>query len=118
MVQAGPQRGGRPPGGVVEMRKGGLIRSQRGYEGGYWLGRPAEEITLLDISRVVDGELLTLRGESLAALDYPGAATALPDVAPDRGGGRGPSGLGDRGLAAVRGGRRQAAEGSRVTAEP
>ncbi|MFI2507329.1 RrF2 family transcriptional regulator [Streptomyces sp. NPDC018972] len=65
---------------VSELRKGGLVRSQRGCEGGYWLGRPAEEITLLDISHVVDGELLTLRGESLAALDYPGAATALPDV--------------------------------------
>ncbi|MGC0379609.1 Rrf2 family protein [Streptomyces sp. SAI-229] len=65
---------------VGELRKGGLVRSQRGCEGGYWLGRPAEDITLLDISRVVDGELITLRGESLATLDYPGAAAALPGV--------------------------------------
>ncbi|MFD7687670.1 RrF2 family transcriptional regulator [Streptomyces sp. NPDC059781] len=65
---------------VGELRRGGLVRSQRGCEGGYWLGRPAEDITLLDISRAVDGELLTLRGESPAALDYPGAAAGLPDV--------------------------------------
>ncbi|MER6164493.1 RrF2 family transcriptional regulator [Streptomyces violaceorubidus] len=65
---------------VGELRRAGLVRSQRGCEGGYWLGRPADEITLLDVSRVVDGELLTLRGEAVAPLDYPGAASRLPDV--------------------------------------
>ncbi|MEU9158016.1 Rrf2 family transcriptional regulator [Streptomyces sp. NPDC048417] len=65
---------------VGELRRAGLVRSQRGCEGGYWLGRPAEEITLLDVTRAVDGELITLRGESLAELDYPGPATGLPGV--------------------------------------
>jgi len=65
---------------VGELRRAGLVRSQRGCEGGYWLGRPAGEITLLDITRAVDGELITLRGEPLAGLDYPGPATGLPDV--------------------------------------
>ncbi|MFE7071623.1 RrF2 family transcriptional regulator [Streptomyces sp. NPDC057620] len=65
---------------VGELRRAGLVRSQRGCEGGYWLGRAAEEITLLDVTRAVDGELITLRGEPLAGLDYPGPATGLPDV--------------------------------------
>ncbi|MFF1461328.1 RrF2 family transcriptional regulator [Streptomyces sp. NPDC058330] len=65
---------------VGELRKAGLVRSQRGCEGGYWLGRPAEDITLLDIVRAVDGEVLTLRGEPLADLDYPGPAHPLPGV--------------------------------------
>lgn len=65
---------------VGELRKAGLVRSQRGCEGGYWLGRPADEITLLDVARAVDGELITLRGESLAGLDYPGPASGLPEV--------------------------------------
>ncbi|MEU4093690.1 Rrf2 family transcriptional regulator [Streptomyces sp. NPDC026673] len=65
---------------VGELRKAGLVRSQRGCEGGYWLGRPAGEITLLDVVRAVDGELITLRGESLAGLGYPGPAAGLPDV--------------------------------------
>lgn len=65
---------------VGELRKAGLVRSQRGCEGGYWLGRPADEITLLDVARAVDGELITLRGESLTSLDYPGPAAGLPRV--------------------------------------
>jgi Rrf2 family protein len=65
---------------VGELRKAGLVRSQRGCEGGYWLGRPADEITLLDVARAVDGELITLRGESLDGLDYPGPASGLPGV--------------------------------------
>ncbi|WP_406144545.1 RrF2 family transcriptional regulator [Streptomyces sp. NBC_01012] len=65
---------------VGELRRAGLVRSQRGCEGGYWLGRPADEISLLDVVRAVDGELITLRGEPLAALDYPGAAVGLPGV--------------------------------------
>lgn len=65
---------------VSELRKAGLVRSQRGCEGGYWLGRPAGEITLLDVARAVDGELITLRGESLAGLGYPGPAAGLPGV--------------------------------------
>ncbi|GJF22484.1 MULTISPECIES: Rrf2 family transcriptional regulator [Streptomyces] len=65
---------------VGELRRAGLVRSQRGCEGGYWLGRPAEEITLLDVAHAVDGELITLRGESLTGLDYPGPASGLPGV--------------------------------------
>ncbi|MEU1343579.1 Rrf2 family transcriptional regulator [Streptomyces sp. NPDC005827] len=65
---------------VGELRRAGLVRSQRGCEGGYWLGRPAAEITLLDVARAVDGEVITLRGEPLAELDYPGPAGGLPGV--------------------------------------
>ncbi|MBQ0997164.1 MULTISPECIES: Rrf2 family transcriptional regulator [Streptomyces] len=65
---------------VGDLRRAGLVRSQRGCEGGYWLGRPADEITLLDVSRAVDGELLTLRGAVPGDLDYPGAAAGLPGV--------------------------------------
>lgn len=57
---------------VSELRKAGLVRSQRGCEGGYWLGRPAGEITLLDVARAVDGELITLRGSR-----WPGSATPV-----------------------------------------
>lgn len=65
---------------VGELRRAGLVRSQRGCEGGYWLGRPAEEITLLDVLRAIDGELLTLRGEPLADLAYRAPAQGLPAV--------------------------------------
>ncbi|MFI8092253.1 RrF2 family transcriptional regulator [Streptomyces sp. NPDC086080] len=65
---------------VGELRRAGLVRSQRGCEGGYWLGRPAGEISLLDVVRAVDGEVLTLRGEPLGELAYPGPAEGLPGV--------------------------------------
>ncbi|BAJ26516.1 MULTISPECIES: Rrf2 family transcriptional regulator [Kitasatospora] len=65
---------------VGDLRRAGLVRSQRGCEGGYWLGRPAAEITLLDVVRAVDGELITLRGEPLTGLAYPGPADALPGI--------------------------------------
>ncbi len=63
-----------------DLRAAGLVRSQRGCEGGYWLGRDPELITLAEVMTAVDGEFLTLRGEPLAGLDYPAAARALPGV--------------------------------------
>lgn len=41
-----------------EMRNGGLVVSRRGKQGGYALGRAPEEISLREIVRVVDGEML------------------------------------------------------------
>lgn len=65
---------------VGELRRAGLVRSQRGCEGGYWLTRPAAEITLLDVVCAVDGEVFTLRGEPLAGLAYPAPAAGLPGI--------------------------------------
>ena len=45
---------------LSELRNGGLIMSRRGKQGGYALARPPEEITLLDIVRVIEGELIEL----------------------------------------------------------
>src|ERR1700720_3938332 len=36
---------------LADMRHAGLVTSRRGAEGGYWLARPAEEITVADIIR-------------------------------------------------------------------
>lgn len=45
---------------LSELRNGGLITSRRGKQGGYALARAPETITLLDIVRVIEGELLEL----------------------------------------------------------
>lgn len=63
-----------------DLRRAGLVRSQRGCEGGYWLGRDAAAITVAEVMRAVDGEFLTLRGEPLGELAYPGAARGLPET--------------------------------------
>lgn len=56
---------------VRDLRLAGLVRSQRGCEGGYWLGRPAAETTLADVVRAVDGVLLTVNDEPPEADAYP-----------------------------------------------
>ena len=45
---------------LSELRNGGLIVSRRGKQGGYALARSPEEITLFDIVRVIEGELLEI----------------------------------------------------------
>ena len=43
---------------LSELRDGGLITSRRGKQGGYALARPPEPITLLEIVKLVEGQLL------------------------------------------------------------
>jgi Rrf2 family protein len=63
-----------------DLRHARLVRSQRGAEGGYWLARPAEEITVADIVRAVEGPLATVRGEPPEDVAYGGAAAELQQV--------------------------------------
>jgi Rrf2 family protein len=63
-----------------DLRQAGLVRSQRGAEGGYWLARPADEITLAEIIRAVEGPLANVRGVRPDAITYQGAAEPLKDV--------------------------------------
>jgi Rrf2 family protein len=65
---------------LAELRHAGLANSRRGADGGYWLGRAPEEITVADIIRAVEGPLATVRGEPAEELDYPDGASVLQDV--------------------------------------
>ena len=47
---------------LVELRKAGLVRSQRGAAGGHRLARPASDITLGEVWRVIDGPLSPAAG--------------------------------------------------------
>lgn len=63
-----------------ELRHAGLVRSQRGAEGGYWLARPADEISLADVFRAVEGPLASVRSERPEDLAYEGTAEPLREV--------------------------------------
>src|SRR5207248_8981068 len=63
-----------------DLRRAYLVRSQRGAEGGYALMRPAEEITLADVIRVIDGPLANVHDLSLSELSYAGPARRLREV--------------------------------------
>jgi Rrf2 family protein len=44
------------------LRNSGLVRSHRGPDGGWTLGRPAKAITIADVIRVLEGPLASVRG--------------------------------------------------------
>ncbi|MFH7597908.1 Rrf2 family transcriptional regulator [Streptomyces racemochromogenes] len=60
-----------------DMRRGGLVLSRRGGNGGYRLARPAGSISIADIIRVVDGPLVSVRGVRPPDLSYTGPAESL-----------------------------------------
>ena len=65
---------------IGELRRAGLIRSQRGNSGGYSLARPPGEISIGDIFRALDGQLIEIHGLHPQETNYPGAAAHLPQV--------------------------------------
>src|SRR2546422_8843065 len=60
-----------------ELKHAGIVRSQRGTEGGYWLARPADDVTIADVMRAVEGPLASVRGEPAESLSYSGSAEPL-----------------------------------------
>jgi len=65
---------------LADLRHARLVRSQRGSDGGYWLAQPAEDITLADVIRAVEGPLAAVRGEAPEDVEYPGPAKDLQDI--------------------------------------
>ncbi|MGN6167703.1 MAG: RrF2 family transcriptional regulator [Solirubrobacteraceae bacterium] len=63
-----------------EMRHAGIVRSQRGADGGFRLAKPAERVTIADVMRAVEGPLATVRGGPPEESTYPGSASELPRV--------------------------------------
>ena len=65
---------------LTQLRSSGIVRSQRGPEGGYWLAQPAEDVSLADIIRAVEGPLVGVRGQRPEEIEYVGSAEALQNV--------------------------------------
>src|SRR5690242_13056599 len=65
---------------LLDLKHAGLVQSQRGAEGGYWLARPADEISLADVIRAVEGPIANVRGLRPEQAEYAGTAAPLRDV--------------------------------------
>jgi Rrf2 family protein len=65
---------------LQQLKTAGLVRTQRGAEGGYLLAAPADRITLADVIRAVDGPLANVRGERPEDVTYEGSAEPLREV--------------------------------------
>jgi Rrf2 family protein len=65
---------------LIDLRHAGIVRAQRGAEGGYWLATAPSEVTLGEVIRAVEGPLASVRGEPPEEVSYEGAAEHLQTV--------------------------------------
>jgi Rrf2 family protein len=65
---------------LTQLRSSGIVRSQRGPEGGYWLARPPDEVNLAQVIRAVEGPLVGVRGQRPEEIEYVGSAESLQQV--------------------------------------
>jgi Rrf2 family protein len=65
---------------LSDLRRGGLVSSQRGPEGGFKLARDADQISIADVVRVVSGPMAGVRGMRPETLEYEGDAQYLREV--------------------------------------
>ncbi len=63
-----------------DLRRAGIVSTQRGAEGGSRLARPAKDVTLADVMRAMEGPLAAVRDIRPENLAYDGAAESLPQV--------------------------------------
>ncbi len=62
---------------LATLKRAGIVNARRGAEGGYWLARPANQISLADVIRAVEGPLANVRGARPEQVKYSGAARPL-----------------------------------------
>lgn len=65
---------------LSELRFAGLVERRAGEDGGYWLARPAGELTLAEIISELEGPLASVRGEPPEELSFRGDAQPLREV--------------------------------------
>jgi Rrf2 family protein len=65
---------------LLDLKHAGLVQSQRGAEGGYWLSLPPEKISLAEVIRAVEGPIANVRGQRPELVEYGGPAAPLRQV--------------------------------------
>lgn len=65
---------------LLELKHHGIVRARRGAKGGYWLARPAEEVTIAELVRAVEGPIAHVQSAPPEAIEYRGSAEHLQEV--------------------------------------
>ena len=65
---------------LADLRRSGIVMSQRGQAGGWRMGRAAESISVADVIRAVDGPLVSVYGLRPEAVSYNEKAEVLQHV--------------------------------------
>jgi Rrf2 family protein len=65
---------------LADLRRAGIVVSQRGQSGGWRFGRETAAITVADVIRAVDGPLVSVYGLRPESVSYRGSAEILQQV--------------------------------------
>ena len=65
---------------LAELRHHGIVQSQRGADGGYWLSDGADQTSIADVIRAVEGPLASIQSERPDGVEYTGPAEPLRKV--------------------------------------
>lgn len=65
---------------LADLRRAGILASQRGQAGGWVLVVPAEKVSVADVIRAVDGPLMSVHGRPPEDVAYRGSAETLQQV--------------------------------------
>ena len=65
---------------LLDLKRADVVHARRGPEGGFWLARPADRITVADVIRAVDGPLAHVQGTRPDQVRYAGSAEPLREV--------------------------------------
>ena len=65
---------------LLELKHHGIVRARRGAKGGYWLAKPADEVTVAEIVRAVEGPIAHVQSTPPEAIEYRGNSKHLQEV--------------------------------------
>lgn len=65
---------------LLDLKHSGIVRARRGAKGGYWLARPAEEVSIADVIRAVEGPIANVQSSPPESITYTGSAKELQNV--------------------------------------
>jgi Rrf2 family protein len=65
---------------LLELKHNGIVRARRGAKGGYWLAKPADQVTVAEIVRAVEGPIAHVQSSPPEAIEYSGNSSHLQEV--------------------------------------
>jgi len=65
---------------LLELKHAGIVRARRGAKGGYWLAKAADEVTIADVVRAVEGPIAHVQSAPPESIEYRGNAKSLQQV--------------------------------------
>lgn len=65
---------------LLDLKHSGIVRARRGAKGGYWLAKPAKDVTLAEVIRAVEGPIANVQSAPPESISYRGSAVHLQAV--------------------------------------